>query len=629
MSAVSPSSCSLCHRPLTQGESGVCTHCGPPEDAAADPFALMEGDPLELDWDASPILAARKKETTSSPAGDGIVPLSEGEVALDWTEPPAAAAPVAAGTPGAPPVKKATTRSGVPAAAWARPPTSVEVVVEECSPDAAAWATLALGLLALAGTGAVLLVQVALSERFPSLLGMAVRMMAPIGAPSDFFPPSAWGLALLPWVLLALALGVGYRLARRAGAPLDMGGVEWVALVLVPGLHLVGGPYVLKALGAAAESRKAGLRLWLGTRALVAVLLHAGAVALELSAVREPGELQLMATLAARVLSAAAFAAVLCGVGRAFGVLVRFVEKPVGGKGAVVHLEGSSGPVIGWAAMLAATGVAIAGVWFFRSEGRACGPGTAPRHLEGSGGQRVLACVLPDGSKQGPEWVRGPDGRLLASGEYRAGQRHGHFRMWGGKGVLLEERSYAADKPHGTWMLFQASGQLFLDEVYAEGVLEGPSTLYHSNGNKRFLKHYQKGLAHGRHATWFESGLVEEEGAFEQGRPSGWWVKRDKEGKVLKQWSAGLSASSDTAGVAAVLMAAASLPAPGSADGAAIRAGHTLEWWKERLELLRYKAANDPASVALYELTLRRARANGFAVLEQPQGLVLALEPTP
>ena len=160
-------------------------------------------------------------------------------------------------------------------------------------------------------------------------------------------------------------------------------------------------------------------------------------------------------------------------------------------------------------------------------------------------------------------------------------------------------------------------------------MLEGPSTLYHSNGNKRFLKHYQKGLAHGRHATWFESGLVEEEGAFEQGRPSGWWVKRDKEGKVLKQWSAGLSASSDTAGVAAVLMAAASLPAPGSADGAALRAGHTLEWWKERLELLRYKAANDPASVALYELTLRRARANGFTVIEQPQGMVLALEPTP
>lgn len=654
MSAASPSSCSLCHRPLTQGESGVCTHCGSPEDPAADPFAfledtapepvarvesknsapdpfaLMEGDPLELDWDASPHLAARRQETASSPAGEGIVPLSEGEVALDWTEPPAPAAPAGEGTAGALPVKKARTLSGVPAAAaWARPPTSEDVVVEERSPDAAGWAALALGLLALAGSGAVLLVQAALSERFPSLLGMAVRMLAPIGAPSDFFPPSAWGLALLPWVLLALALGVGYRLARRAGAPLDMGGVEWVALVLVPGLHLVGGPYVLKVLGAAAESRKAGLRLWLGTRALVAVVLHAGAVVLELSAVREPGEFQLMAALAARVASAAAFAAVLCGMGRAFGVLVRFVAKPVGSKGAVVYLEGSSGPFIGWAAMLAASGVAIAGVWFFRSEGRACEPGTAPRHLGGSGGKQVLACVLPDGSKQGPEWVRGPDGRLLARGEYRAGQRHGLFRTWDGKGVLLEERAYAEDEPHGTWTLYQAGGQRLLDEVYAEGVLEGPSTLYHANGNQRFLKHYQKGLAHGRHATWFDSGLVEEEGAFEQGRPSGWWVKRDREGKVLKQWSAGLSASSDTAGVAAVLMAAASLPAPGSADGVALRAGHTMEWWKERLELLRYKAANDPASVALYELTLRRARANGFAVIEQPQGLVLALEPTP
>ena len=106
-------------------------------------------------------------------------------------------------------------------------------------------------------------------------------------------------------------------------------------------------------------------------------------------------------------------------------------------------------------------------------------------------------------------------------------------------------------------------------------------------------------------------------------------MKRDREGKVLKQWSAGLSTSGDTAGVAAVLMAAASLPAPGATDGPALRAGHTLQWWKERLELLKYKAASDPASVALYELTLRRARANGFEVIEHPQGVVLALEPAP
>ena len=338
-------------------------------------------------------------------------------------------------------------------------------MVEERSPDAAGWAALALGLLALAGSGAVLLVQAALSERFPSLLGMAVRMLAPIGAPSDFFSPSAWGLALLPWVLLALALGVGYRLARRAGAPLDMGGVEWVALVLVPGLHLVGGPYVLKALGAAAESRKAGLRLWLGTRALVAVVLHAGAVVLELSAAVSPGSFQLMAALAARVASVAAFAAGVVRYGQGLwraGALRREAGGKQGRGGA--HTEGSSGPSSSvWAAMLVATGVAIAGVWFFRSEGRACEPGTAPRHLGGSGGQQVLACVLPDGSKQGPEWVRGPDGRLLARGEYRAGQRHGLFRTWDGKGVLLEERSYAEDKPHGTWTLYQAGGQRLLD----------------------------------------------------------------------------------------------------------------------------------------------------------------------
>ncbi|MFY0569143.1 toxin-antitoxin system YwqK family antitoxin [Archangium lansingense] len=660
MSAASPSSCSLCHRPLTESDA-VCTHCVPEaaadpfaflEDAAPDPFALPEapapdpfafvenaapepmapvaGDPgLELDWDASPALAARRKETMSSPMGDAVVPLSEGEVALDWTEPPPVAASAAAVTPEAPPAKKATTLSGVPAAAARALPPADVVAVEECSPDARARGMLALGLLALAGSGGVLLVQAALPERFPSLLQMAVRMLAPIGAPSDFFPATTWGLALLPWLLLALGLGVGYRLARRAGALSDLEGLELVAFVLVPGLHLVGGPYVLKMLGAAAESRKAGLRLWLGTRALVAVLLHVGAVALELSAVREPGESQLMVALAARIVSVAAFAAVLSGVGRALGVLVRFVAKPVGKKGLAAHVGGASRPALGWAAMLAATGVAIAGVWFFRSEGRACESGTVLRHLGDAGGQRVFACVLPDGSRQGPEWVRGLDGRLLAHGEYVAGQRHGTFRSWSEKGVLLEERSYAEGKPHGTWTLYQAGGQRLLDEAYADGVLEGPSTLYHSVGNKRLLKHYQKGLAHGRHSTWFDSGLVEEEGAFEEGRRSGWWVKRDRDGKVVKQWSAGLSTSSDTAGVAAVLTAAASLQAPGATEGPTLRSGHTLEWWKERLELLRYKAEKDPASVALYELTLRRARANGFEVIEQPQGVAIALEPTP
>lgn len=177
---------------------------------------------------------------------------------------------------------------------------------------------------------------------------------------------------------------------RRRGSSLELSEAGRI-IVLVPGLYLVGGPYVLKALGAAAESRKEGLRLWLGTRARVAVLLHAGAVALELSAVRAPGESQLMAALVARVVSVVAFAAELCGAGRAFGVLVRFVAKPVGRRGSAAHVGGSSGPAIGWAAMLAATGVGIAGVWFFRSEGRACEPGTG----------RVTS-VAPEGSGYSP-----------------------------------------------------------------------------------------------------------------------------------------------------------------------------------------------------------------------------------
>ncbi|HEX8438409.1 hypothetical protein [Archangium sp.] len=574
-----------------------------------EPLATEEAG-LELDWDASPALAARRMAMQpGAPEEEQVVPLSEAELALDGTEPPA---------PGSvmPPGGLASTRTEpLPSApvAVARELPSAGADVEE-APREPAWGLFALGVLTLVGTGGALLIQEALPERFPSLLEMVVLRPALTGVPSDFFPTSAWGLALLSWGLLALALGVGHRLALRAGSPLEIGGLESVALVLVPGLGLVGGPYVLRALGKAAESRKAGSRLRLGERALLAVLLYAGAVALTIAEARSPGALVHAAALVARLLSGAAFAAVLAGVGRAFGVLARCGGRPVGR----TRGEGS-GPALVWAGMLAATGVALAGVWFFRSEWRACEPGTALRHTSGPGGERVSACVLPSGRRQGPEWVRGSDGRLLASGKYHAGQRHGSFRTLSEKGVLLEERTYAEGRPHGTWTLYQPSGERLLAEGYADGLLEGPSTLYHPNGNPRFLKNYQKGVAHGPHSTWFESGLVEVEGAFEQGKPSGWWAQRDQEGKVARQWSAGVTASEDTAGVLAL----------GVSNGGTLRAGHTPRWWKERLELLRNKAARDPTFVALYELTLRRARANGFTVFEKPEGMVVALQPVP
>jgi hypothetical protein len=484
----------------------------------------------------------------------------------------------------------------------------------EAAPHAPAWGLFALGVLALVGAGGALLLQEALPERFPSLLEMVMLRPALTGVPSDFFPPSAWALALLSWGLLALALAVGHRLALRAGSPLETGGLESVALVLVPGLGLVGGPYVLRALGKAAESRKVGLRLRLGERAVVAVLLYVGAVALAIAEARSPGELAHGAALAARLLSGVAFCTVLAGAGRAFGVLARSGSRPVGREAS----EARSASALVWAGMLVATGAAVAGVWFFRSEWRACEPGTTLRHTAGQGSERVSACVLPDGRRQGPEWIRRLDGRLLASGEYQAGQRHGTFRTLGEKGALLEERTYIESRPHGTWTLYQADGERLLAEGYADGLLEGPSTLYHPNGHPRFLKNYQKGVAHGRHATWFESGQVEVEGAYEQGKPSGPWAQQDKEGKVIKQWNAGGTTSEDTAGVALL-----------ASSGAALRAGHTPRWWKERLELLRDRAAKDPAFVVLYELTLRRARANGFAVVEKPEGLVLALQPVP
>jgi hypothetical protein len=100
---------------------------------------------------------------------------------------------------------------------------------------------------------------------------------------------------------------------------------------------------------------------------------------------------------------------------------------------------------------------------------------------------------------------------------------------------------------------------------------------------------------------------------------------------VVKQWSeGGLSADAATAGVSAIFMGDSTLAASraaGPSDVVELRAGHTREWWQERLGMLKGKAGKDPEIAALYQLTLQRARANGFVVFEKPEGVELALEP--
>ncbi|PTL85020.1 hypothetical protein DAT35_08245 [Vitiosangium sp. GDMCC 1.1324] len=100
---------------------------------------------------------------------------------------------------------------------------------------------------------------------------------------------------------------------------------------------------------------------------------------------------------------------------------------------------------------------------------------------------------------------------------------------------------------------------------------------------------------------------------------------------MVKQWSeGGLSADEATAGVSAVFMGDATLAssrAAGPSDVVELRAGHTREWWQERLGQLKGKAEKDSGSAALYALTLQRAKANGFVVFEKPEGVELALEP--
>ncbi|MFY0581397.1 hypothetical protein ACN28S_50505 [Cystobacter fuscus] len=253
------------------------------------------------------------------------------ELDLDggWKDPSASPPPPPPPPPRPAEARKPTTPAA-PVAKSATPVEDEEPVVHRVGPRG----LFALGVLGLVGTGVALIAQAALPERFPSLLAMTVWVPSLTGVPSDFFPTSAWVLALLPWGLFALALSMGHQLARRAHVPFEQDAVQWVALALLPGVHLVGGPFVLGELELTAESQASELRLHLKVKTVVAVVLHVLAVVLGSRAARDSGELLLLAAMAARALSVAAFAVVLVGMGRALLVLMRASEALVASGGA-------------------------------------------------------------------------------------------------------------------------------------------------------------------------------------------------------------------------------------------------------------------------------------------------------
>jgi hypothetical protein len=104
--------------------------------------------------------------------------------------------------------------------------------------------------------------------------------------------------------------------------------------------------------------------------------------------------------------------------------------------------------------------------------------------LDVPGGRLVV--VLRDGDhvlvRDGPWRELGPDGRLLAEGEYREGAKVGRWTTYHPNGRVDAQEEWHEGKKHGTWLHHDAEGRLVRRATWEGGNLAAPIELWDPGG---------------------------------------------------------------------------------------------------------------------------------------------------
>ncbi len=83
--------------------------------------------------------------------------------------------------------------------------------------------------------------------------------------------------------------------------------------------------------------------------------------------------------------------------------------------------------------------------------------------------------------------------------------------------------------------LYYESGTLQTEGSFADGKRHGEWKAYYENGNTWSLNSYENGVLQGDYKTWFESGKPRIEGHYSGGKPSGIWKYFNEEGQVVRE----------------------------------------------------------------------------------------------
>lgn len=136
----------------------------------------------------------------------------------------------------------------------------------------------------------------------------------------------------------------------------------------------------------------------------------------------------------------------------------------------------------------------------------------------------------PDGRpvRDGDWSLRGPDGRVLASGQYAAGLRQGKWRWRDRDGDLRIKGAYKNGLRSGTWQFWHADRELLAEGKYERGFKSGAWTYFRVDGSADpdWSGVYERAEIAGPWGGRARGQLVD-------GRLQGEWLVRDRNGELV------------------------------------------------------------------------------------------------
>ena len=334
-------------------------------------------------------------------------------------------------------------------------------------------------------------------------------------------------------------------------------------------------------------------------------------------------------------------AAELATLGLAFSMMWVVMDK-IATDGPVDHEEGEddhplsrgpSGPAPGF------TGTVMVGLLIFgivvyvaRRESLQCGKGASLTTTSIGSGERALYCQK-DGIPEGPWRVRTKNG--VEQYNYVGGKMSGPYALYYPDGTIKVQGSLTDKKKNGTWITFTPDGKKIEMLTYSLDKQEGVSVKYFPDESIAEQREYHLDKLEGKSTAFHPNGKKAEEGVYLGGQKVGRWTTWDVQGQVVEEKDyakPGAQPVTTTQGpgsqpgeqggpteTAARPVSQAPVLVAREVTERRFFAGRPLEWWEDRLTRIKQRVGSGDLDAKVYELTKKRAQANGLEVMDAQQ----------